>query len=72
MLAIMTTYRCVLIVDDGMVKAAPEVFAVTNAGAIEQARRLQRRSAGCAAFEVWWEQNLLHAEGLTPDPKPAA
>lgn len=72
MLAIMATYRCVLIGDDGKVKAVPEVFAITNAGAIEQARRIQRRSPGCVGFELWWEQKLLHTEGETPGAKPTA
>ena len=36
MLAIMATYRCVLIGDDGKDKAIREVFAITNAGASAQ------------------------------------
>ena len=67
------TYRGVLIGYDGKVMAVRDISALTSRGALARARRIfQRRASECAAFELWWERDLLHSERRTPDPKSRA
>jgi hypothetical protein len=63
----MATYRCVLLTQSGKVKAIEEIVAITNGGALTQARTLLRhRLPACVAFELWSGDKMIHRE--PPEP----